>query len=132
MLMLLSFWITIISLIHPFHVSVCDMTYESSDRHLKISVRMFLDDLEEAFIKAIKNPPSGTIDYYDLTFPGLSLRASYGGGRSWMSKYRSPNSYDGRGEKKQRRFTIGKYPSTSLADGELQSVGATEAPKSLY
>ena len=32
---------------HPFHVSVCDMVYESNDKHLKISVRLFLDDLEE-------------------------------------------------------------------------------------
>lgn len=31
---------------HPFHVSVCDITYNSDDQHLKISVRVFLDDLE--------------------------------------------------------------------------------------
>ncbi len=35
---------------HPFHVSVCDIVYESDEKHLKISLRMFLDDLEEALI----------------------------------------------------------------------------------
>lgn len=33
---------------HPFHASVCDMRYEKDDKHLKISVRLFLDDLEDA------------------------------------------------------------------------------------
>ena len=33
---------------HPFHASVCDMTYDSDDKYLKISVRLFLDDLELA------------------------------------------------------------------------------------
>ncbi len=33
-------------LFHPFHVSICDVTYDSNDKHLKISVRLFADDLE--------------------------------------------------------------------------------------
>ena len=34
-------------LLHAFHVSVCDVVYNSDDKHLKISVRLFLDDLEK-------------------------------------------------------------------------------------
>jgi hypothetical protein len=41
-------------LTHPFHVSVCDVSYDSDDKHLKISVRLFLDDLENA-IRLYKN-----------------------------------------------------------------------------
>ena len=41
-------WIvfTKLYLFHPFHVSICDVTYDSDDKHLKISVRLFTDDLE--------------------------------------------------------------------------------------
>jgi|TARA_B110000037_G_scaffold199591_1_gene239454 hypothetical protein len=41
-------WIVLtkLYLFHPFHVSICDVTYDSNDKHLKISVRLFADDLE--------------------------------------------------------------------------------------
>tara|TARA_X000001036_G_scaffold204452_2_gene192081 strand:- start:2928 stop:3410 length:483 start_codon:yes stop_codon:yes gene_type:complete len=41
-------WIVLtkLCLFHPFHVSICDVTYDSNDKHLKISVRLFADDLE--------------------------------------------------------------------------------------
>lgn len=35
-------------LAHPFHVSVCDIEYNSKTSSLEISQRVFLDDLEEA------------------------------------------------------------------------------------
>lgn len=31
---------------HPFHVSICEMTYNQKEKTIEISVRMFLDDLE--------------------------------------------------------------------------------------
>lgn len=37
------------------------MVYESDDKHLKISVRMFLDDLEDALY------PKTQLDLYDIT-----------------------------------------------------------------
>lgn len=51
-----------IYLFHPFHVSVCDITYKSDDRHLKISVRIFLDDLEDALQRKSGNH---TLDIMD-------------------------------------------------------------------
>lgn len=39
-------WFANLVFLHPFHVSVCDVVYETADNHFKISVRMFLDDLE--------------------------------------------------------------------------------------
>ena len=44
--MFLWFAIAKLYLLHPFHVSICDVTYDSHDKHLKISVRLFADDLE--------------------------------------------------------------------------------------
>lgn len=58
---LLFFLAIKIHLLHPFHVSVCDMVYETDDKHLKISVRLFLDDLEDAL-----EPQTG-LDVYDIT-----------------------------------------------------------------
>ncbi|NQW27249.1 MAG: hypothetical protein HQ474_05110 [Flammeovirgaceae bacterium] len=43
-------------LLHAFHVSVCDVVYNSDDKHLKISVRLFLDDLEKELKIYSKNP----------------------------------------------------------------------------
>ena len=44
--MFLYFVFAKLYLFHPFHVSICDVTYDSNDKHLKISVRLFADDLE--------------------------------------------------------------------------------------
>ena len=35
-------------LIHPYHVSVCDIVYNQEAQAIQISQRIFLDDLEEA------------------------------------------------------------------------------------
>jgi integrase len=51
----------------------------------------------------------GQIDYHDETVPGLALRVTEHGRRSWCFHFRSPR--DG----KRARATIGTYPATSLA-----------------
>lgn len=53
---LIFFWVANLLLIHPFHVSVCDIAYDSEDKHFKISVRLFLDDLESALQLSSKDP----------------------------------------------------------------------------
>jgi hypothetical protein len=50
---------------HPFHVSVCDMRYEKDDKHLKISVRLFLDDLEDAIQLQNEDPSFDIMDPAD-------------------------------------------------------------------
>ena len=37
--------------LHPFHVSVTEISYNNSNKHLEISVRIFADDLENALEK---------------------------------------------------------------------------------
>lgn len=41
--MLLFLWL----LLHPFHVSVCEVTYDEASRAVQITHRIFLDDLEQ-------------------------------------------------------------------------------------
>jgi integrase len=55
------------------------------------------------------NPPKeGQTDHFDKGFPGLALRISYGGSRTWVYFYRLHG--------KLRRLTLGRWPSMELAD----------------
>src|SRR5262245_55980694 len=45
----------------------------------------------------------GQVDYFDKGFPGLALRVSYGGGKSWVFFYRIAG--------KLRRMTLGTFPA---------------------
>ena len=51
-------WIVLtkLYLFHSFHVSICDVTYDSDDKHLKISVRLFADDLERGLSDYAEDP----------------------------------------------------------------------------
>jgi integrase len=63
--------------------------------------------LTDAGVKRIKPPAKGQADHFDLHYPGLALRISYSGRRSWCYFCR-PNG-------KLTRLTLGLYPSMSLA-----------------
>ena len=64
--------------------------------------------LTAAAVERLKPPPRGQIDHFDKGFPGLALRVSYGGGRSFVFFYRIGV--------KLRRMTLGKYPVMTLGD----------------
>lgn len=53
--------------LHPLHVSVTEIKFDPKDRELEITVRIFLDDLEEA-IRQDRKLPS-----LDITNPGTGL-----------------------------------------------------------
>ena len=63
--------------------------------------------LTAASVDRIKPPASGQAEYFDKGFPGLALRISYGGGKSFVFFYRIGG--------KLRRMTLGTYPAISLA-----------------
>ena len=77
-------------------------------------------------VKAIRPPASGRIEYWDQGLPGLWLRVSDQGRKSWGITYR----HNGR----QRRLTIGKFPNLTLADARdkarvlLRQVGFGQDP----
>jgi integrase len=63
--------------------------------------------LTAAAVERIRAPSSGQIDHFDQGYPGLALRVSYGGARTWVYFFRLHG--------KQKRMTLGRFPSMSLA-----------------
>jgi integrase len=61
-----------------------------------------------ASVQAAKPVPNRQVEYPDAKVPGLALRVSPGGNKSWTLRYRT-------NEGEQRRLTLGRYPSVSLS-----------------
>lgn len=68
-------------------------------------------------LESIKPTAGKQVDYFDTATPGLHLRVSPKGAKSWAYFYRV-QTLNGR---KQRRFTIGRFPALSLADARDQA-----------
>jgi hypothetical protein len=64
--------------------------------------------LTAASVERLKPSAKGQIEHFDKGFPGLALRVSYGGGKSWIFFYRIGG--------RLRRMTLGTYPALSLAE----------------
>ena len=64
--------------------------------------------LTAAAVEKLKPPASGQADHFDSGYPGLALRVSAGGRKSWTLFYRAQG--------KQRRLGLGMYPGMGLAD----------------
>lgn len=63
----------------------------------------------DTFVKAAKARGNARLEITDTRTPGLVLRVTPGGVKSFMFQYRSP--FDG----KVKRLTIGRYPEITLA-----------------
>jgi integrase len=74
--------------------------------------------LTDLFVERAKPPPRGRIEYFDAAFPGLALRITDNGGKSWCAFYR----FKGR----LRRFTIGRYPAIKPAQARREAAAALE------
>ena len=68
-------------------------------------------NLTAQFIKGIRPPTSGRIEYWDIHTPGLCLRVAASGAGSWTFRYRPRN-----GGKQNERVTFGSWTVLSLAD----------------
>jgi hypothetical protein len=77
--------------------------------------------LTAAAAERIKPPSTGQVDHFDRGFPGLALRVSYGGGKSWVFFYRIAG--------RLRRMTLGTYPALSLAEAREEWKSATKSAK---
>lgn len=64
--------------------------------------------LTDRFLRAIRPPAKGQVDYWDAMIPGFGLRVGEGGRKSWVLMYRHQN--------RKRRLTLGTYPVLSLSD----------------
>jgi integrase len=74
--------------------------------------------LTDLFVERAKPPARGRIEYFDAAFPGLALRITNNGGKSWCAFYR----FKGR----LRRFTIGSYPAIKPAQARREAAAALE------
>jgi integrase len=64
--------------------------------------------LTAASVERIKPPDKGQVELFDKGYPGLALRVSYGGGKSWSFFYRMAG--------KLRRMKLGTYPALGLGE----------------
>jgi integrase len=62
--------------------------------------------LTVASVARIKPPKEGQEDYFDRGYPGLALRVSYGGAKTWIYFYRLHG--------KLRRMSLGRFPGMEL------------------
>jgi len=67
--------------------------------------------LTDASIQRIKPPTKGSLEIFDLGYPGLAIRIGYGGAKAFELFYRVNG--------KLRRETLGRWPSISLADARM-------------
>lgn len=63
------FFISLITLVHPLHISVTEITLDEKENELEIMMRVFTDDLEAAIRNeknnpdlSLVNPPNTTLD----------------------------------------------------------------------
>jgi len=68
---------------------------------------MSSQNLTVRMVESLKPGPS-RVEYFDRGVRGLALRVSPAGGKSWVLLYRH--------HRRSRRWTIGRYPTLSLAD----------------
>jgi integrase len=59
-------------------------------------------------VDSLKAVPGRRVDYFDAAVPGLALRVTEYGHRSWSVHYRNA-------ERRLRRLTLGDYPTVKLA-----------------
>lgn len=69
--------------------------------------------LTDAFIRNVKPPSAGQIEYWDALTPGFGIRVSYGGRKAFQAMTRING--------KLHRFSLGFYPRSSLADARAQA-----------
>jgi integrase len=74
--------------------------------------------LTDLFVERATAPVGGRAEYFDASFPGLSLRVTENGRKSWSLFYR----FNGR----LRRFTIGRYPAIKPAQARREAIISLE------
>src|ERR1039458_7221682 len=74
--------------------------------------------LTDLFVERAPAPAHGRTEYFDAGFPGLALRVTDSGRKTWSLFYR----FHGR----LRRFTIGRYPAIKPAQARREATNALE------
>ena len=75
--------------------------------------------ITNAVLERLKPPAAGQVDYFDSAYPGLTLRITAKGVKSW--------TYFGRVHGKIKRATLGRYPDLSLAKARRKAGETADA-----
>lgn len=75
---------------------------------------MPLERFTADWVKRVKPPASGRVDWWDSKETGLGLRVSFTGAKRWMVRYIAANG-------KRRRVMLGEYPAVTFADANERS-----------
>jgi hypothetical protein len=73
----------------------------------------------DRWLKLVKLPATGQVDYFDTGKSGVGLRVTPSGRKSWFMMYRIHG--------RLRRLTLGTYPALRLADAGKQALEARHA-----
>jgi integrase len=74
--------------------------------------------LTDLFVERARAPASGRVEYFDASFPGLALRVTDKGAKSWSVFYR----FSGR----LRRLTLGSWPAIKPAKAREEAQAALD------
>jgi integrase len=74
--------------------------------------------ITDLFVENAKAPTKGRVQYFDASFPGLCLRISHTGAKSWSLFYRQGG--------RLRRFTLGAYPAIKPAKARKEAQAALD------
>src|SRR5258708_2065920 len=74
--------------------------------------------LTDLFVERVKPPARGRIAHFDASFPGLALRVTAKGHKSWVLFYRLRGL--------QRGLTLGTYPAIMPAQARREAQGALD------
>ncbi len=66
--------------------------------------------LTDVLVRGLAPPPSGRLEITDARCPGLAIRVTSGGAKSWSFRFRDPQTAA------VSRVTIGSYPDVSLSE----------------
>jgi integrase len=87
--------------------------------------------LTDVLVRGLAPPPSGRLEVTDTRCPGLEIRVTSGGAKSWSFRFRDPRT------SALSRVTIGAYPDVSLSQareraGQLRkTVAAGQNPNEM-
>lgn len=71
------------------------------------------------WVETVNPPEKGQVDYFDTKPPGVGLRITNSGRKSWFVMYRSGG--------RLRRLTLGTYPTLTLVEARSQATTAKHA-----
>jgi integrase len=79
---------------------------------------MPVQKITDLFAERVKAPTTGRVEFFDASFPGLCLRVTDNGVKSWCLFYRLHG--------RQRRLTLGKHPVIKPAQARREAQRALE------